>query len=342
MIKINNKILSACAISCLLATSWGCTKLFPEERENIGGDSQFTQTSFEPILGRNNYYSSFYKGTTTYPTQFFIRNVRHRNGEAAPELESILPVTVWKEAYTGTETSIEEIKAKQEVQNRPVLDIVRYSGDIIMWNTARSNFIKAIPDSGYLFDIEISNTGGRRFFRDLKLMPYRERPTEPTNRDASSGQELTPGVYTASLINVKGDSTGRYLSAYDMPVSMKKIEGSAENKITFRFLDKNGQLMNPNLFSKTNWNSLVHGFNPQITNTGVSYDVLYPIPLVKIKTAYTTTDGDMASVTFAYERIGFGGVIETAVINFPFAIYEPGNWEVLFQFVTDNPKFSND
>jgi hypothetical protein len=50
----------------------------------------------------------------------------------------------------------------------------------------------------------------------------------------------------------------------------------------------------------------------------------------------------MARTVFSYERIGFGGAIERATIEFPFAIYEPGNWEVIFQFVTDNPRFTND
>lgn len=329
-------------IALFLIGSFGCGKYFPDERENIGKDSQYSQVLFEPILGRNNYYTPFFKGTTTYPTEFYIRNIRRRNGEPAPELESVLPVTVWKQVYTGTETSIEELRAKQEVQNRAILDIGKYSGDVIMWNTARSNFVRAIPDSGYLFDVEISNTGGRRFFKDLKLMPYRERPTEPSNRDIVSGHELTPGVYNATLFNVKGDSTNRYLSASDLLVSMKKIEGGAENKITFRFLDKNGRLINPALFAKTKWTGLVHGFNPNMTAAGVTYDVLYPIPLVKKKTGYTTGDGSMARTVFSYERIGFGGAIERATIEFPFAIYEPGNWEVIFQFVTDNPRFTND
>ncbi|HTG56172.1 MAG TPA: DUF5007 domain-containing protein [Niabella sp.] len=344
MMKSSKNILGPqiVVLLILIGLGWSCDKYFPEERENIGEDSQYTQELFEPVLGRNNSYSVFFKGTTTYPATFQIKNIRRRNGEPAPELQSILPVTVWKNAYTGKETSLEELKAKQEVQNRPVLEVAQYSGDIIMWNTARSNFIRALPDSGYLFDIEVSSSGGRRFFRDLKLMPYRERPTEPSNRDATNGHELSPGVFAASLLNVKGDSTNRYMSSGDLMISMKRMEGSNDSKITFRFLDKNGQLINPNKFSKTNWNNLVHGFNPVITSTGVTYDVLYPIPLVKIKTEYTTTDGDRAVVTFSYERIGFGGVIETAIIRFPFAIYESGNWEVLFQFVTDNPKFSNE
>jgi len=338
--KMRNKYILY-VLGLLLLTGIGCGKYFPDERENIGGDSQYAQSLFEPILGRNNFYTPFYKGTTTYPTEFFIKNIRKRNGEPAPEFESILPVTVRKQSYTGTETSIEEIRAKQEVQNRPILDIGRYSGDITVWNTARSSFIRAIPDSGYLFDVEINNTGGRRFFRGLRLMPYRERPTEPNNREVNSGQELSPGVFTAGLFSVKGDSTNRYLSGGDLMVSMKKRDG-ADGKITFRFLDKNGQLMDPKLFAKTDWNNLVHGFNPVITSTGVTYDVVYPIPLVKTRTAYTTSDGNFARVIFAYQRVGFAGIIETATITFPFAIYETGNWEVLFQFVTDNPRFTND
>ena len=114
------------------------------------------------------------------------------------------------------------------------------------------------------------------------------------------------------------------------------------HSLTFKFLDTLFQPIDPALFSTTNWDGLLHGFNMSMTKTSVTYQVAYPIPLVELPTRYTSPDGKRARVLFSYSRNGFGGAKEDAVLGLDFAIYEPGNWEIVFAFKNDNPKFKND
>ncbi|WP_373564745.1 DUF5007 domain-containing protein [Sphingobacterium sp. E70] len=63
-----------------------------------------------------------------------------------------------------------------------------------MGESGNSGFVKAQPDSGYVFDVELTNTGGRRYLRNFKLKPLRERPYEPSIIDPITG--LSPLPYT--------------------------------------------------------------------------------------------------------------------------------------------------
>lgn len=331
----------------VLVAAVSCKKYLPEERETVGEDSQFTVDLLQPVLGRTTYFSNtFFKGSTTFPADFKIVNLRRRNGDAAPELSDVFPVKVWKNAYDGTETSLAEIEAKRQVQNRPIFEIGPHSGEFIMWGEARSSFIRSQPDSGYLFDVELSNSGGRRYFRNFRLMPLKERPYEPSNFNNITGQPQSNGVYPSQVNNVKGASKDRYLSFFDVDVFIRKrIEPNKtgkNNSLTFKFLDTLYKPLNPALFATTDWANLVHGFNMKMTDSSVTYNVAYPVPLVELPTKFTTPDGKRSRVRFGYSRLGFGGARENATFGLDFAIYEPGDWEIVFAFKNDNPKFTND
>jgi hypothetical protein len=178
----------------------------------------------------------------------------------------------------------------------------------------------------------------------MRLMPYRERPYEPSNLNAITGQSVANGIYPSVTSNIKGDSTNLSLSAADIDVYIRKANDGKPggNTISFMFLDKYFQPINPNKFALTDWNNLLHGFNVQKTATKVTYDVAYPMPLVQLPTRFTTVDGRRCSVRFAWARIGFGGFQQEATLGLDFAIYEGGNWEIVFAFKKDNPKFTND
>lgn len=330
----------------LIIVLFSCKKYVPEDRENIGADSQFTQVEYEPVLGRTTLFSgNFYQGSTSFPATFQIVNPRRRNGDAAPELTDLFPVLVWKKPYTGDETSIAEINAKRAIENRPLFEVFPHSGQFVMWAEAKSAFIRTQPDSGYVFDVELSNSGGRRFFRNFFLKPLKERPYEPSNLDPINGQPLSNGV-RASRINIKGINKERYLSSGDIDVFIRKrtdADPKSDNTLRFMFLDSLYHPMNPNLFSSTDWAHLVHGFNMKMSDSDVVYNVAYPIPLAAIPTRYTAPGfAGLASVVFSYPRLGFGGIRDDGILGLNFAIYEPGNWEIVFAFKTDNPKFSND
>ena len=329
----------------LVCTIAACKKFLPVERETVGADSQFVIGSYQPVLGRTSFFSgNFFKGSTTYPSDFKIINPRRRNGDPAPELTDLFPVKVWKQSYTGTETTLQQIEDKREIQYRPIFEIGPHSGAFTLWAEGSSRFLRPQPDSGYLFDVELSNSGGRRFYRDLKLMPYRERPYEPSNFDVISGQPLSNGVGASVISNIKGVTSGRYLGGNDVEVYIRKLNTGATigNSISFRFLDTLFNPINPDFFATTNWAELVHGFDMQKTATEVTYKVAFPIPLIEMPTKYTSGDGKRARVRFGYSRIGFGNQREEAVLGLDFALYEAGQWEIVFAFTRDNPKFIND
>lgn len=345
IISKNNYLAMAGGLALLTIIFISCNKYLPEDRETVGADSQFTQTVYEPVLGRTTLFSeNFYQGSTSFPATFTIINPRRKNGDAAPELTDLFPVKVWKETYTGEESSLAEIEDKREIQNRPLFEIFPHSGQLAMWAEAKSSFIRTQPDSGYTFDVELTNSGGRRFYRNMSLKPFKERPYEPSNIDPITGQTYSNGISPTQL-NIKGINKERYLGSYDVEVYIRKRElsGKTTNTLRFMFLDSLYKPMDPKLFSSTDWDNLVHGFNMKMTDSSVTYDVAYPIPLVNLQTRFTSPgSGRLASVKFTFPRLGFGGFRDDGLVRLDFAIYEPGDWEIVFAFKTDNPKFKND
>lgn len=342
------RVSQAGALSFLLLATglfiFSCKKYLPQERETVGADSQYTIDTYQPVLGRSTFFTdNFYQGSTTYPSDFKIINPRRRNGDPAPELSDVFPVMVWKKAYTGAEKTIAEIEAKREKQNRSLLEISPHSGAFTMWAEARSNFIRTQPDSGYIFDVELSNSGGRRYYRNLKLMPMKERPYEPSNYNTMTGQPVSNGVSASVISHIKGLTTGRYLSYNDIDVFIqRRVNAVPSNTLTFKFLDTLYNPIDPAKFADTDWDNLVHGFDKVMTSTAVTYKMIYPIPIVEIPTRFTTSDGRRAKVRFGYSRLGFGGFKESAILGLDFAIYEAGDWEIVFAFKNDNPRFIND
>lgn len=330
----------------LAASMFSCKKLLPDDRLSLGADSRFTQTVYQPVLGRTTVFAgNFNIASSSMPLSFKILNMRKFNGEAAPELKDYFPVKVWKEAYDGTETSLAAIEAKRGVENHQLFEIRERSGQFVMWPEAKSNFVKAQPDSGYVFDVEVSNSGGRRYFQNFVLRPFKERPVEPSTLDASNGQELYLGT-GALMSNVRGKRTNRLLSGLDLVVQFRKKPagtiGNTGHSISFKFVDSLYNPIDPSKFNATKWNEVVHGFDMVKTTTEVTYQVAYPIPLTNYPTKYTTLNGAAALPLFMFDRIGAGNTLQQAVVSMPFQIFEAGDWEVIFWFRTEPPKFEND
>lgn len=324
----------------------GCEKYLPEDREHISESSLFSQTVFEPVLGRTTLYTKVFTNpnmATTYPVDFKIVNMRRFDGGNADEITAPRPVLVWNQAYTGLETTLAEIEAKRRYENRPLFEIRKHSGDFVMWSEGRSNTIGAQPDSGYVYDVELSSSGGRRYFKDFKLKPFRERPIEPSTLLPVTGQSYIRGGSPSILANLVGAKYNNNISRSDIEVYIRKaqVPSTSGNTLKFIFLDTAFKPMNPRLFDETDWDNLVHGFNKNITDTSVVYTVAYPIPLTSLPTKYTTVTGDRALSVFKFSRVGFAGLQQPCLLGIDFAIYEKGDWEVVFAFIRDVPKFND-
>ncbi|TKC05144.1 DUF5007 domain-containing protein [Pedobacter frigoris] len=341
MINKKNIIISTIPLMMLLGLLGACKKFLPTDRDTFNTQARFTQTIYKPVMGRTTVMGdNFDSQSSSLPLTFKIVNIRNSDGLSAPELIKPFDVLVWKKAYFGTEKSIAEIEAKRVIEKHPLFEIREHSGEFIMWAASNSSIIKALPDSGYTFDVEVTNNGGRRYFNNMQLQPYRERKYEPNSLDPTTGAGTNAAIRPNVINNMKGEITSSNLSSNDVNVYFNRIGDG--NSITFRFLDTLSRPIDPAKFKLTDWPNLVHGFNMEKTSTYVKYDVAYPIPLVEIPTAYTTQDGRQARVKFSYDRLGFGGVKEVAEMSFNFSIYEKGAWEIVFWFNRDNPKFSNE
>lgn len=325
--------------------SLSCESLLPDNLDTFDDDTRFTQTEYKPMLGRSILMdNNFSPANSSRPFNMKIVNLKRSDGTPATELTEKFPVKVWKQAYLGTETTLDQIKNKRATEYWPLFSIREHSGAFIMWAEANSSFINIDPDPGYTFDVEVTNSGGGRFFYDFKLIPQREVPYEPSNFDPETGIAQEAFVRPLAVTNVKGETSGFEVTEEDVEIIFTKNEEVTvgDPTLTFRILDTNYNPINPSKFNQTNWEKLVHGFEMDMTSEYVRYKIAYPIPLINLVTPYTNVTGDMASLNFSYDRLNAGGFKEISNILFDFSIYEEGNWEIIILFTKENPKFEND
>lgn len=323
-----------------------CKSLIPDSVDALGDDVNYLTTEFTPTLGRKTVYenAATMGNSSTLPLDFKIINIRTADGDPVTELTDKFPVKVWKTKYTAEEKSIEEIEAKREIEYRSILEIGKNSGDIMMWDFGNSNWIKTQPHPGYEFDVEISNSGGRKYARNLKLKPYKERAYEPSQYDPVTGLAERSSMYPSTYNDLYGDRTGDYIFYNDIQVFVFKNTENTKpgGTLSISIIDSMNNPLDIQKFKDTDWKNMIHGFNPVFKDGKVIYDVAYPIPLVKYPSRYTTVDGNMAKIDLRCNRIGFGGFLSVMQLGFNFSIYEEGHWEIQFRFRGETPKFDND
>lgn len=330
-----------------------CRKWAPDDLDYLSPRAVYNQKVFSPVMGRTTLYAQIFNtDNSSTPIQFKITNVRYKTtGEPTTDLATPVEALVWKQAYTGEEKSIAEIDAKRVVETHPAWEIRPNSGEFILWAAADNSVLREQPDSGYLFDVEASNSGGKNVYTDLAVMPYREQPYAPYEYDPVTGLQRAnyPNPSDSSVYkliynnpgvqNVTDDETNLALRNDSIRVLFhRKGDGSS---LTFKFMDKDSMAIDPAKFNRTAWDTLVHGFNRVTTKTEVRYDVAYPIPLVRYRTRYTNGDGSQAYVKFIWDRIGFGNIRETCSIDLNFSIFRKGDWEIIF-FFQHNPRFRDE
>ncbi|PSL46253.1 uncharacterized protein DUF5007 [Chitinophaga niastensis] len=328
--------------------SHACVKV-PADVDFISPKASYSQTTFEPVLGRTTLLPDdptaniFNADNSTSPLTFKILHMRGAStGEAVDIFNKTFPVQVWKEAYTGLETTREEVEKKRTIEQHHLFEVREHSGQFVMWRPMDLQYLNAIkmqPDPGYKFDVEVSNSGGSKIIRDMELKPMRPQPYAPSAIDPVTGNSqgnITP--YLVSSVKVYNEDN--YMSNGDVIVVFHKDPASTGNTLTFEFRDSAYNPINPKLFNSTRWEDILHHFGPaRFTPEAVTYDVAYPIPLAMRQTRYTNASGTTANVMFSYDRIANGALRMTALIGMNFAIYEPGDWKMVFWFYHKNPDF---
>lgn len=328
---------------CMLSMT-GCKDNIPEDMDALGEDVNYTLKIFEPTLGRKTEYQKpvYVGNTSSLPLNFKIVNPRTTEGDPATELTDKFAVKVWTAAYTGTEKNLAEIEAKRKIEYRPMLDIQEKSGNIFFWNSGNASFVKTQPDSGYIFDVEISNSGGKKFARNLRVKPMKERAYEPSVYDPISGIAYNSYVYPSVVRNLYGEKTGNFV--FDIQVFFHKdvTNKAPGNTLTFSVLDSLNNSIDIREFDKTEWATLIHGFEPSFHDNKVTYQVAYPMPLVNYRTRYTNEEGSRAVAYFKFDRIGDSGFNQEGGLGINFAIFEEGHWEIQFRFRGETPDFEDE
>lgn len=362
-ISKNIRLLLLGMTSTVLLSS--CSKLYdlPEDRDFISENIDYLEKMIEPVLGRNNLFTSLQADNSTLPMQFEIVNARYGDGRPVTDLFTRVQTYEWISEYDGLETSLEEIEAKRQLVERPAFE-VDSNGRFILWSSATEQLITPRPTDTVLrtqdvrfFDLKVSNSGGERLIRDFQVIPWRERPYYPdtdinpytggTAPDPQRPRDTTRQDYIipSSITNVIGEDSELPLvnntEKKDIVVYIRPFEGGNGHNLRFRFMGKDGAYLNPTLFNETKWDELVHGFNKEVAESYVQYDVAYPIPLTSFRTDYSDGGGS-AQLDFAYSRIGFGGVLSLSSFGLNFNIYKPGDWEIVFHFRNENPKFEDE
>ncbi len=330
-------------VALLLVTIMSsCKSFIPENLDALGNDIMLNKESFDPYLGRTTQYNDVFNigRTTTLPLKFKAINVRTADGEDASFLLEKYPVKAWTQMYSGLETTYEEIEAKRKIEYRPILEVRENNGNITFWNSGSSDFIDVYPLRGYLFDIEYSNTGGRKYFNNVRLKPRRERPFEPSNLNDESGTTNQPFIKPTLIQNLEGVNTGKAITNIQVYLLKNPVIAGKKTTLTVSVLDSMGNVLDiKQKFKDTNFEKLVHGFSPRFEGGKVIYDVLYPIPLIVKPTAYTNSQGDRSKLELKFNRMSFSGELIEALLKLDFAIYEEGNWEIQFWIKDETPNF---
>jgi hypothetical protein len=341
-----------------------CEKLYnlPEEKDYLSSNVNFTNKIFEPIIGRNQVMGGFNADNSTAPLTFEIVHARFGDGRPVTDLFQKVQTYVWIAPYDGLEKSLAEIEAKRKLEEHSLFEI-RSSGEFILWGAATNDLLPPraadsthFPQNTRYFDLKIKNSGGEALIKDFQVRPWRERPYEPHNdmniySGATAPDPLDPtnrakrDYIRPFLNNVTGVRTEKKLvsndNQKDAVVYIRPFAGGNGRSLRIKVLNKDSVAINPAVFAETNWEKLVHGFNMRKTEQHVEYDVAYPIPLVEVPTVYAP-GATRSHLELKYSRIGFGGVRVLASFGIDFAIYKPGDWEIVFHFKNDDPKFEND
>ena len=317
----------------------------PESKDAFDPEAGFSQYLYTPELGKNKLMTgNFNPGSSTLPFTFEIVNLRRYDGSEAPELTDKFPVKVWKTPYFGTETSLEEIEAKRGIEYRQLFQVRKHTGEFILWENAKSSFVRCDPDPGYVFDVKVENTGGLKYYKNFSMMPVREAAYEPSNIDKETGLSTIEYVNPTSLSMMFTKKDKYFYSLKPEAVEVYFHENlempDSLTTITFRFFNADYIPINPDKFNTTEWGNLVHGFDmvKDTVNKFVRYKVAYPIPLVETPTPYTNSTGEKAVVNFSYNWMYYGFRYDSK-LTFDFAIYERGNWEISFVFAGGDPYF---
>ena len=191
--------------------------------------------------------------------------------------------------------------------------------------------------------MNVSNSGGYKVTKRMRLMPQRERDFEPTIYD-ETGLAIAEYV-TPEDVYMRYESDKSYSSlmmAEDVHIYFRenKDDTDPNTTLTISFYDQDWQVIDPRRFNETDWDNMFQaGFLKDKDNGKyVKYDMAYPLPLFEEQTSYTDINGEKASVQFKTSYVNRNGYRLKGYVNFDFAIYKEAHWEILVHFAGGMPQ----
>ncbi|MRG44323.1 DUF5007 domain-containing protein [Chitinophaga sp. SYP-B3965] len=347
MNRIKIQLIVWCGAALLTVT--GCYKdTLPQEKDYMSKDMNFKKETFVANLGRMNLFVDIFNADySTQPMQFALQSPRTGDKTPAPVLLEEVDTKQWKQPYSGTETSIAEIEAKRITVRRPILDLNKQNGQLVVWPTDSTK----VRYGKYFFDVLVKNGAGERLFPGLMLDYRRPRPYEPYEFDDLTGirkADNAGGIIRPTVLTGHKDAQGIDLKPENVRVYFIKT-GNASNKLTFKFVNKDSVTIPISTFNIQRWDSLFYaskmtdrnikfGFNRVIPkdSTKVTYDITNPFPVL----AEAFAGDELAEYIFTFSRVSYGYRV-TGRIGMKFSIHEPGEWTVVFRYLV-NPKFGDD
>ncbi|HTJ10993.1 MAG TPA: hypothetical protein VL547_03175 [Dinghuibacter sp.] len=216
------------------------------------------------------------------------------------------PVTTWKAAYnSATDTTLDQITAKQQVQQLPPITLNANSG-VITGNFATIN----LPAGTYSLDEKISNIAGIEMFHNLVSITLVDAPAYQSVPDL--------GTTYDKLFKVGNESVTANAAN---PIITIQYLADSPNLIVLKMIDKNGTPFDPK-----------KGEIVQRPNSGVNPIPPYLQCFENYTNSYTYTDTAMlfqyALTPFPFTSLGNGYNLYYRIPTQFFSVsgYPDGEW----------------
>lgn len=274
---------------------------------------QGTSISTDPLIAN---------GSST-PMQVELLEVRNKaTGAAVPEFLVSKEFSVYLAEVGAADLTLEQLATKIGTSTTPAIDVNSIGGKVTF-----SPATEDIPPGVYTIDLQVSNISGTKIYKDA--LEVNLIPMKPDSLFAATASTSVIGSESATTTMPGGE--------YSVTVEHR---ASAENKIIYMWLDKDGEPFNPadgevirraTLPSFADWSPF---YPEELTDTAIVYEypyfkgLVYP---VKSRTTVGTSeyaDNPVANYRVMGDAVDIGKNINTASTA---RFYKPGTHIIRFK-----------
>lgn len=223
---MKKSLIYTLAIGILAVTA--CKKL-PEG--NLSDIVRYEVLPMEIKRGRAEVSTAINPAGSSKPTEYKLLNIYEKESgkDVTSVFEKTYPLKIWKALHDPkVDKSFELIYAKMKDTLVAPLSINKFSG-AIETNKHTIN----LPKGNYVFDLEIKNSNGTRIYPKIGEFKVIDAPFFEI-----------PAVRSTTAMKVGAETTTKSIPSNADHIKVTALD-TIGNKITVRFLDKNGVPFNP-------------------------------------------------------------------------------------------------